>query len=175
MRALRVLDDPKNRPKLRLYTSLNSDGFTLIELLVTLSIVAILVMFALGTMNQSLSQTEKIVLIDELRVAVEYAKIRSLETGKSLYLESYEGLSPDWTIGARLVSKEEGVKQIIHEWRWRRAHWLITWSGVNGKSTIVFSPDPGQAISNGKFELNNPYTHQKIQLVLNRMGRLRED
>ncbi len=149
-----------------------NSGYTLIEMLITLLALSILLFIGTGSLSNMLNKNEREVIIDELKVAVDFARIQSMT--KNIALELIPTGSDDWSPGAQLVKiNNKSLKEGIHEWQWGHPHWAISWHGVNSAKKIKFSPDPLQAISNGRFILQNSGTKERVEVVLNRLGRLK--
>lgn len=145
-------------------------GFTLLEMIMVLFIVSILSFIGIQSMPNFMSRNEKEILIDEIKMAVDYAKTRSVNAGKRLKLLPLDN-DLNWSKGAQLL--EVKTQKIDHVWQWRHAHWAVYWQGVHASKTILLTPNPMNAISNGHFNLINLDTKEEVHLVLNRLGRLK--
>jgi Tfp pilus assembly protein FimT len=149
-------------------------GFTFLELLITLSIVMILSIIGIASYSSLIQKNELQVIEDELRVAIDYAKIQSI------MLEQTVSLSPltsslNWAEGAKLsvLNKKTGELRLLHQWQWQHSRWSIAWRGVRSSSSLNFSNHLTHAISNGQFSVVNLDTQQEVTMVLNRLGRVR--
>lgn len=152
----------------------NASGFTLMELIITLIVFSIL---ALISINSSLYLTEKNEqqkIVDELRTIVQYARIQAIQLGAPVYLLPLDPGS-DWSKGLILSSKTKTSHQMetLSQWQWHHPRWNLVWSGVRSNDKITFSNNPVTAISNGTFHLTNKRTQQGVDMVLNRLGRVR--
>lgn len=154
--------------------STRSKGFTLIELLFTLFLVSVILLYGLMSFSSLLSRNEKQVILDEIRLIVNYAKIQAINSGKTLCLSSLNKTA-NWSNGAQLLEGVQSSTQtsIVHQWQWYHPHWIIKWSGITSSEKIVISPDPLRAISNGHFNVINPHTKEEIVITLNRLGRVK--
>lgn len=143
-------------------------GFTLIELVVTLFLFTFITFFFLTAMGIVRDKNDKRVIIDEIRTILQYAKVQALYSG-TLLLRPVDP-SPDWSKGMKLMQYQRD--KMLYQWKWHHPHWSVSWRGASTVNQIVISDHPAHAMSNGKFILFNPYTKERIIIVLNRLGRI---
>jgi type IV fimbrial biogenesis protein FimT len=150
-----------------------SKGFTLLELLFVLFIISILSLIGIFSSYSLVSKTEQQIVLDSLRSAIQYAKIKAIYSGKTVFLSSLDD-NANWNEGVKLTQVNRMTQQVslIHEWQWHYPHWVIDWVGASSSKYIMISADPTNAISNGHFTVFNPYTTERVHLVLNRLGRV---
>ncbi|STY29418.1 Tfp type 4 fimbrial pilin related signal peptide protein domain [Legionella wadsworthii] len=149
-------------------------GLTLIELLVTSSLLLSLSIIGISSYFYFMKKNEQNALIDEIRTAVQYAKIQAILSGKPVYLSPLDATS-SWSKGMVLksINKRNKNLELINQWTWNFPRWDLHWIGVRSTNSITFSTYPGQAISNGHFILTNKKTHEQIKIILNRIGRVK--
>ncbi|KTD41179.1 GspH/FimT family pseudopilin [Legionella parisiensis] len=149
-------------------------GFTLLELVITMSLFLGLSMVGIGSYTYFMRKNEQKALIDELRTAIQYAKMQAIILGNSVYLAPIDATC-SWSKGMILsfLNKETNTIEPIYQWQWSHPRWELNWEGVSATNKIVFSTYPGQAISYGRFILINKNTHEQFIIILNRLGRIR--
>ncbi|KTD15618.1 Tfp type 4 fimbrial pilin related signal peptide protein domain protein [Legionella gratiana] len=149
-------------------------GFTLLELLITMTLVVALLMISISSYSYFIKKNEQQVIIDELRTALQYAKIQAMILDKPVFLVPLD-TSMNWSKGITLnyLNKKTNQLELIYQWQWNYQHWSLNWVGVSSKDKIIFSNNPTQAISNGRFNLINNNTQEQMTLILNRLGRIR--
>lgn len=149
-------------------------GFSLFEFIVVLALTSILLVLSVASYHTLIEKNEKQVLIDTISNAIHYSKLRAIQLGRSLYLLPLN-TTAGWTEGVRLVTaaRENRAKTIVHEWHWKTRNWSVSWSGVNSIQHIKIAESPLHAMSNGRFILENKSRHEKVVLVLNRLGRIK--
>lgn len=149
-------------------------GYTFIEVLVTLIIISGLMLFTLVFSSDFLQKNEQQTLVDELRTAIQYAKMQAIIQGGPVALSPLDRAG-NWSTGMTLIKIDKKSKQlqVLHQWQWHHPHWVLHWSGVNKKQAITLSNNPMTAISNGQFHLIHMKSQKEIVLILNRLGRVR--
>lgn len=149
-------------------------GFTFLELLITLSVVLILSIIGITSYSSLRQKNELQVIEDELKTVIHYAKIQSIILDKSVSL-SPSSSSLNWAKGIKLsaLNKKTGELKLLYQWQWQHPRWHITWRGVHSSNSLNFSKHLTHAISNGQFIVVNLDTHQKVIMILNRLGRIR--
>lgn len=152
---------------------MEAKGYTLLELLFTLSIIAILSLSTMVSLSYFTKKNEQQVIVDEIRTAVQFAKLQALNFGNQVVLSPLNSTN-DWSKGMILVqfSKKNNKNETVYQWRWHHPHWLLEWSGVNSLNKITLSDRPLNAMSNGHFKLTNIHTKEHAVIVLNRLGRI---
>lgn len=150
-------------------------GFTLLELLITTILLAALSTMGLASYTYLIQRNEQQTIIDELKVAVQYAKIQAIISGGTVSLSSGDETSLNWANGMVLTALNKTTHKIeqLYRWQWHHPRWALNWKGAFSAEKITFSNNPTQAISNGRFTLTNTQTNQQKVLILNRLGRLR--
>ena len=153
---------------------MSKNGFTLIELMVTLVLVIVVTTLATYTSADFLKRNEQQVIMDELRTAIQYAKLQAIHLGQPVYLTALDA-HMNWALGAKLSIHNYKTKttEDIFQWQWNHPNWFIEWRGANRTNTIVFSSNTTQAISNGHFTITNRYKQDRIKIILNKLGRVR--
>lgn len=153
---------------------MEAKGFTLLELLFTLSIIAVLSAVCGVSLSYFTSKNEQQVILDEIRSAIVYAKLQALSLGDQVVLSSLDNTN-NWSQGMVLVhfNKKNNNKETLYQWRWHHPHWLLEWSGMNSYNKLILSNNPLTAMSNGHFKLTNIHTNEHLDIVLNRLGRIR--
>ncbi|MGC1182206.1 GspH/FimT family protein [Legionella sp.] len=151
-------------------------GFTLLELLIILALIACLSVLGTASYSYLLRKNEQQVLVDELRTAVQYAKLQALILGKTVSLTPLDA-SLNWVHGMKLSTwnKKTNNSELLYQWQWHHPGWELTWSGARSSNRVIFSNNPTRAISNGHFTLLNADTRQNRVIILNRLGRIKED
>lgn len=149
-------------------------GFTLLELLITMSLLLVVSTLSVVSYSYLLRKNEQQVLIDELKIALHYAKTQAFILGKTVFLNSIDD-TPNWANGMFLSSLNYKTQRLerIHQWQWHHPRFSLTWDGVRIANQLSFSPNHARAISNGRFILMNHETRQQIIIILNRLGRVR--
>lgn len=120
------------------------------------------------------NKNEKQRLVDELKTAMHYAKIQAISRGYSVSLVPIDP-NLSWTKGMQLVRLHKKLNQIevLYQWSWHYSNWNIDWKGVLSQQ-IKFSPNPLNALSNGRWRIMNRYSKERFELVLNRIGHCSE-
>ncbi|WP_278043997.1 GspH/FimT family pseudopilin [Legionella santicrucis] len=149
-------------------------GFTLLELLITMTLFASLLIIGVSSYGYFTRKNEQQIIIDELRNAMQYAKVQAMIRGNSVFLMPLDA-SLNWSKGMILNSQNKQTNQVelIFQWQWNHPRWSLNWMGVSSNKKIVFSNNPTQAMCSGHFSLINNNTHEQITLILNRLGRIR--
>ncbi|KTC89028.1 pilus assembly protein [Fluoribacter dumoffii] len=149
-------------------------GFTFLELLITMTLFIGLSTIGIASYTYFINKNEQQTLIDELRIAIQYAKIQAVIMGKPVSLMPLEGAS-DWSKGIVLCHLNKRTNQLerIYQWQWHHLRLSLSWEGTGSRNKLTFSNFPGQAISNGHFILVNKIYHTQTKLILNRLGRIR--
>ncbi|KTD50782.1 GspH/FimT family pseudopilin [Legionella quateirensis] len=153
---------------------MNIKGFTLIELVIVLVLITGLTILGVSSSTQLISKNEKQALIDDIRTIVQYARIQAVSLGHTVYLAPLDPAF-NWSKGVALTrfNKKLSQDEVLHQWQWSYHHWTVNWSGVNAAHNIAFAHDTVHGISNGTFTLSNIRTHEKIKIIVNRLGRVR--
>lgn len=76
-------------------------GFTLLELVITMSLFLSLSIVGIGSYVYFMKKNEQKTFIDELRTAIQYAKMQSIILGNSVYLAPLD-ISSSWSNGMAL-------------------------------------------------------------------------
>ncbi|MBL7480138.1 GspH/FimT family pseudopilin [Legionella bononiensis] len=149
-------------------------GFTLIELVIVLVLITGLTLLSVSSSTQLISKNEKQTLIDDIRSIVQYARIQSVSQGHTVYLVPLDPAF-NWSKGVALTrfNKKLTQDEVLHQWQWSYHHWTVNWSGVNSTNNIAFAHDAAHGISNGTFTLSNIRTREKVEIIVNRLGRVR--
>ncbi|MDR3442361.1 MAG: GspH/FimT family pseudopilin [Legionella sp.] len=149
-------------------------GFTLIELMITVVVVAVLSTIGIASYTYLLRKNEQQTILDELRTAVQFAKIQAMITGRPVYLSPVDALS-GWSNGLKLsaLNQQTHKMDLLYQWQWQHPRWRLTWKGAQASDKIVVSNNPATAITNGRFSLVNVDSHQHVGIILNRLGRIR--
>jgi prepilin-type N-terminal cleavage/methylation domain-containing protein len=152
----------------------SASGFTLMELIVTVIVFSVLALISISSSLYLTEKNEQQKIVDALRTIVQYAKIQAIQLGNPVYLLPLDPKS-DWSKGLMLSSKNKTSHQMetLYQWQWHHPRWNLLWSGVHYKDKITFSNNPITAMSNGTFHLTNKRTQQGVDIVLNRLGRVR--
>ena len=153
---------------------MSREGFTLIEMLFTMILFVGLTVIGLGSYFNFTKKNEQQTIIDELRTAIQFAKFQSIVLGNSVFLSPVNS-SLNWSNGMILTTLDRKLNKskLIYQWQWYHPGWSLNWVGAGSTNKITFSNNPVQAISNGRFSLINKYTHQRVEIILNRLGRIR--
>ncbi|MCL9684251.1 GspH/FimT family pseudopilin [Legionella maioricensis] len=149
-------------------------GFTLIEVLITLIFLAGLSLLSISSASFLTYKNERQTLIDEIRTAIQYAKIQAITLGHPVYLAPVD-TSLNWSKGMILAqyNNKKNTSAPLYQWRWHHPRWNITWTGAGALNKIMLSNNPVSAISNGQFVLFNSYTKERVVIVLNKLGRIK--
>lgn len=146
-------------------------GFTLIELMVVLLISSLLLTASLASWRyfqhkNALSSRE-----NTLKTAIQYARIMAFFLNRPVYFTALSE-KEDWSKGMRLydVLKQE----IIYEWTFNPTIWQVTWQGF-GSQYLQIAANPQQSASNGQIIIKNRQTGEEKKLIINRLGRVRND
>ena len=78
----------------------------------------------------------------------------------------------NWAEGYFLQDKN---KKIIYQWKVDFSGWEIVWSGFSSKNQLRIAPNPQTSAMNGHFLISNPYQHESVKLIVNRLGRIRKE
>ncbi|WP_133135388.1 GspH/FimT family pseudopilin [Legionella rowbothamii] len=150
-------------------------GFTLLELLITMMLLVSLSMVAIASYSYFLRKNERQTLIDELKNSVQYAKSQALILNSNVVLTPLDD-SLNWANGLRLITKNKKTNKIetLYQWQWHHPRWQLSWSGVHPGNRIIFSNNPAHAMCNGRFILANRDQDERAEIILNRLGRIRE-
>ncbi|CEG56797.1 GspH/FimT family pseudopilin [Legionella fallonii] len=154
---------------------MNIKGFTLIETLIALICFAGLSLLGVISASFLKYNHERQVIIDEIRVAIQYAKIQAATRGSPVYLTPFDHQSHNWSSGMKLTqyNSKKNAMELLYQWEWHHPRWSITWNGVHSLNKIILSYNPISTMSNGKFVISNPYTKEHLIIVLNRLGRVK--
>ena len=149
-------------------------GFTLIEVLITLIFLAGLFLLSITSVSFLRYKNERQTIIDEIRTAIQYAKIQATILGHPVYLAPVD-TSLNWSQGMTLTqyNNKKNTSNLLYQWHWNHPRWNITWSGVGALNKITLSNNPVSAISNGQFLLFNSYTKEHVAIILNKLGRVK--
>jgi type IV fimbrial biogenesis protein FimT len=149
-------------------------GFTLIELLTTLAILGCLSILSFGSYSYLMRANEQQIIIDELKTAIQYAKMQALGLDNSVILTPLDS-SHNWAKGMVLSTwdKKTNTLKILYQWQWNHPCWILMWKGLHSSDKIIFSSYLASAMSNGHFTLSNRVLNQNISIILNRLGRVR--
>ena len=149
-------------------------GFTLIEVLITLILLAGLSLLTISSASFFTYRNEQQTIIDEIRTAIQYAKIQATTLGRPVYLAPFDE-SLNWSAGMILTQckVEQNTSDLLYQWHWYHPGWNITWSGASSLNKIILSNNPESAISNGQFVLFNSHTKERIIIILNKLGRIK--
>ncbi|BCA95375.1 type IV pilus protein [Legionella antarctica] len=150
-------------------------GLALIEVLITLILLAALTLLCVTSASFLTYKNERQTLVDEIKMAIHYAKIQAIVLGHPVSLTPLNQ-SLNWATGMVLnkyTNKRDDTSARIYQWHWHHPHWSITWSGVSSFDKIILSNTPVSAISNGQFELFNTYTKERVVIILNKLGRIK--
>lgn len=149
-------------------------GYTLIETLLGLALLAVLFVFSVMSYSSFMHRNDKQTLIDEINVAVQYAKAQAILLGNPVYLAPLSSTF-NWSEGMVLnqLNKHSGKMELLFQWQFHHPNWRMSWSGVNAAKNITLSNNPAKAISNGQFVLTNNHTKEEVVIILNRLGRIR--
>lgn len=147
---------------------MKKNGFTLLELLSSIIVCSFLLFFSLVSLIQFKQKGEGLRIVSDIKAAVRYAKIQAMGSSTPLQLSS-----KDWSKGMVLTSTRSSNK-LIQQWSWESKNWEVRWLGANGLTNIVISGSVASAMSNGQFVITNQSNGEKIILVLNRLGRIRQ-
>ena len=153
---------------------MNIKGFTFIEIVIVLILITVLTLLSVGSSSQLISNNEKQALVDDIRSIMQYARVQAVSRGHTVYLAPLDA-ELNWSKGVVLTqyNKKMNRDEVIHQWQWSYHHWTVNWSGVHASHNIAFAHDTVHAISNGTFTLCNILTHEKIEIIVNRLGRVR--
>lgn len=154
---------------------MNKDkGFTLIELLFSFALLGILLLMSFySSTNVALKNDQKL-LIDDIRTAIDYAKIQAIILHSRISLKAING-SSNWSDGMALywVNQKKHKIEQLYQWEWHHPQWLVTWSGAKEQNSLVFSDKPLNAMSNGTFDLYNIQSKRHMKIIVNRLGRVK--
>ncbi|CAM4495004.1 MAG: hypothetical protein LEGION0403_FIIPPAGN_00522 [Legionella sp.] len=149
-------------------------GFTLVELLVTMMLLLSLSLVAVASYSSFLSKNERQTLVDELKNSVQYAKAQALILNSTVFLTPIDD-SLNWANGLRLSTKNKKTNKIetLYQWQWHHPRWQLSWAGVRPGNKIIFSNNPANAMCNGRFILASRDKDERVEIILNRLGRIR--
>ncbi|KTD68091.1 MULTISPECIES: GspH/FimT family pseudopilin [Legionella] len=149
-------------------------GFTLLELLIAMTLFLGLSIIGIASYTYFINKNEQQTIIDELRTAIQYAKIQAMILGNPVYLAPLNS-SSDWSNGVvlRFLNKQTNQLKLIYQWQWSHPRWRLSWEGAGSTKKIIFATSLGQGMSNGHFILVNKVTHEQVTMILNRLGRIR--
>lgn len=152
---------------------LKQRGFTFLELVFILLLGSILSCLAFSSFAPLKQKNEQHRLVNELKNALRYARIKALSEGHDLMLSPIK--ANDWSSGINLfdLSIHDQKNTLLHQWDWHTGNWILDWQGVNGADSLVISGST-RALNNGRFILEHRFSHKKITLIVNRLGRVRE-
>jgi|HubBroStandDraft_6_1064221.scaffolds.fasta_scaffold612956_2 Tfp pilus assembly protein FimT len=153
---------------------MRKNGFTLIEVLITLIFFAGISLLGVISASFLKYRNEGRLLVDEIKTAIQYAKIQAITRGNPVYLSPLDK-SLNWSKGVKLIqyNRKKNKEDLLYQWEWHHPRWSITWTGVNSLDKIMLSNSPVRAISNGKFIAFNSYTKEGLEIILNRLGRVK--
>lgn len=155
--------------------SMKLKGFSLIELLVILTIITTLTLIGITSYSYLIHKNERQTLVDEIRTAIQYSKMQAIRLGHPISLSPIDKES-NWSKGMILTQNNSNKNKtdLLYQWQWHHPQWNIKWAGVNSPDKITFSNNPVSAISNGKFILFDSYTKERVVIILNRLGRIKD-
>lgn len=154
----------------------DSGGWTLLELLCVLAIIGVSGLGFLFFSNDMFQNNRCAVIRQQIMSAVAYSRNTALVLGKAVALNP---LDADWSRGMVLfVDNKTHVLRptdtVLHVWQWKPAPFTVVWFGFRSRQYIVFAPEAAHAASNGHFSIRYK-TMEKVQLVVNRLGRIHEE
>ena len=149
-------------------------GFTLMELLITMVLISILSTLSIASSTYFIEKNEQQRIIDELRTSIQFAKIQAVQLGNPVYLEPLDS-NLNWSKGISISTMNKKTHQldVFNQRQWHHPRWNLSWSGTSSPNRIMLSNNPASAISNGTFHLINIRTQHRVDIVLNRLGRVR--
>ena len=150
-------------------------GFTLLELLITMMLVLSLFLVAIASYSSFLRKNERKTLVDELKNAVQYAKTQALILNSTVFLSPIDD-SLNWANGLQLSTQNKKTNKIepLYQWQWHHPRWQLSWIGARPGNRIIFSNNPANAMCNGRFILVSRDKDESTEIILNRLGRIRE-
>lgn len=147
-------------------------GFTLIELLIGLSVLTLLFLITVSSLD-FIKKNEKQVIVDELVTVINYAKTHALSSGRAMYLKPLDKQG-NWIHGVQISFNTDLTDdELIYQWGWHHPRWILHWQGLNENNAIRFSYEAISAISNGHFTLEQIDTREQTVITLNRLGRIK--
>ncbi len=153
-------------------------GLSLIEVITALAIFGILCGYGLLFTPALHKKNQVEVIADEIRQAIQYAKIEALTNARTITLAPLSE-NDDWSMGMRLFIDNDSHRlttdaELIREWRWHNCCVKVNWQGFESDRYLRFSPDLIGRGANGHFMIHDHMKHQ-INLAINRIGRVRQD
>jgi type IV fimbrial biogenesis protein FimT len=159
-------------------------GFTFFELLIGLCVSLILLMIAIPSFDDWIARHRAAVVIDQLKMTLNFARHESIRTGFPITWCPSEDLihcSNDWSKtqiifleknGRHEVDSENALLRIIDPIN-HNAH--LFWRGFVSNQFIQIPPDSMSMTMNGRFQYCPASRDQKYArtLFVNRLGRMR--
>ncbi len=151
-------------------------GFTLIELLISLTIVAVLLTFAVPMGRDFLMKNTLAAQTEEVVSALHYVRHQAAILGKTLKLtQKPEG----WSSGMLLLDESENKNDnnndtILFQWQWDNPDITITWHGIY-PDYILFTPIGLNSVLAGSFYIC-PVNMSSLDgniVSMNRLGRIK--
>lgn len=158
--------------------NVHKNGFSLIELLISLSLLSIILCICLPSVPALSKKNQLQVASNDIKSAIHFSKFQALATGNNLLLIPLPGEN-DWAKGMLLMVDNaqhayNSEAKKIHEWHWNHLGTQVTWRGFQSMNYLLFKSDISTSAVNGYFIIQN-VSQKKIKLVVNRLGRVREE
>lgn len=140
--------------------------------------ISVIVLSFCIRLSSSVSQKNQLdVFTNEMKSAIQYAKLQSLMRGKKLVLRPVSSTN-DWSAGMVLfvdnkTHEYRSDKDIVHQWHWKEGAIQISWHGFQSSSFLVFTPALSSQSLNGTFVFENN-VHEQKKLIINRLGRVKD-
>ena len=152
---------------------LTSRAFTLIELLLSLTLLAILLFFAVPFASSMHEKNQIQVIQDDIRSAIRFAKTQAMISGNNILLTPLPD-SNDWSNGMLLFVDNPkhhytADTQPLQKWQWFSSGIQVTWKGFQSSHYLLFSADLSKNATNGTFIIRNQ-SQIRVKLVVNRLG-----
>ncbi len=148
-------------------------GFTLLELLITMMLFLGLSLIAIASYSYFLHKNERQTFIDEIKNSIQYAKTQALILNSTVYLAPIDD-SLNWANGIQLFTRKSNKIEQLYQWQWHHPGWQLSWIGARPGNRIIFSNNPANAMCNGRFILTSRDYDKRTEIILNRLGRVRE-
>jgi len=153
-----------------------SGGISLIEMLIVVLVLGILASFSPLFLQGIVQKNQIHVVADEIKIALQFAKIEALAKAQSIALTPLPGHT-DWSDGMALCIDNKQHQcfsgtELIREWHWYHKGLQVNWSGFESSHYLRFTPDLMERTANGYFTVMDQ-SQKPVKLVVNRLGRCR--
>jgi type IV fimbrial biogenesis protein FimT len=154
-------------------------GFTLLELAFVVSLALLLILSAIPAWQNFSLKYRLREQVDRLQTAINFSRNLALQQQKPLIVRpiSYK----DWSKGMCLFVDTDNNHRLnenqilLKIWRWDDRKLTVAWHGFQSDHYLEFTPDLANSYLSGRFIVSAKGANMKRSLIVNRLGRTRQD